>query len=316
MELRDLHSLIAIAETGSLSAASRKLHLTQPALSASLQRLEAEVGVRLVTRHSRGAILTEEGQYVLQKAHDVLHEVGQISSVIDNLAQAPAGDVRLGLPTTVAGGLIPELVPVLQVRYPQIKLHIVEAMSGVLREQLQLGRLDLAVLFDISPMAGLRSTPLLKEEIYLLLPASHPVASETKVSLARVAELSLVLPSTANSIRKHLEAACQAEGLSLGVLADVDSLPGLLGLVRSGYCTVLPKYLAKGEIDAGNIVPVAITEPTLEWTLHLASRRDAVRPRASMAVSEVIAEVCIDLIRRGDWSAEVIVRQHADIQPG
>ena len=79
MELRDLHALIAIAETGSLSAAARRSHLTQPALSASLKRLEQAVGLRLVTRHSRGAVVSEEGQYVLQKAYDVVHEVAQIS---------------------------------------------------------------------------------------------------------------------------------------------------------------------------------------------------------------------------------------------
>jgi DNA-binding transcriptional LysR family regulator len=253
MELRDLHALIAIAETGSLSAAARKLRLTQPALTASLQRLERTVGVLLVKRHSRGAILTEEGQFVLHKARDVLHEVSQIAQVHDKLALAPAGEIHLGLPTTVAGGLIPTLIPMVQQRYPKIRLHVVEAMSGVLQEQLQLGRLDLAVVFESALSAGLRSTPLLTETIYLLVPANHPLAALPVVDLKTVSALALVLPSTANSIRKHLEVACLATDLTLTVLADVDSLPGLLGLVRAGYCTVLPKYLAKGEIDTDGL---------------------------------------------------------------
>lgn len=306
MELRDLNALIAIAETGSLSAAARKLRLTQPALTASLQRLEVAVGVGLVTRHSRGAILTEAGQYVLQKARDVVHDVGQIALVHDTLALEPAGEIHLGLPTTVAGGLIPELIPLMQARYPLIRIHVVEAMSGVLQEQLQLGRLDLAVLFDSAPWAGLRCTPLLTETLYLLLPASHPLAALPAVDLDRVAALSLVLPSGANSIRKRIEMACQAKGLTLTVLADVDSLPGLLGLVRAGYCTVLPKYLAKGEIDAGHIVAVAVENPVLRWMLHLATRRDAPRPRASMATGKLIHAACSNLVLRGDWAAEII----------
>ena len=305
MELRDLYALIAIAETGSLSAASRKLGLTQPALTASLQRLEQAVGVLLVTRHSRGANLTEEGIYVLQRARDVVHEVGQIVQVQDILAQAPAGDVRLGLPTTVAGGLIPELIPMVHARHPHIRLHVIEAMSGALQEHLQLGRLDLAVLFDSAPMTGLRCTPLLTEPIFLLLPAGHPCAMLATIDLSALADLALVLPSSANSIRKHLERTCQAQGVSLVVRADVDSLPGLLGLVRAGYCTILPKYLAKGEIDAGHIVAVPIANPALTWTLHLASRRDATRPRAISAVAESLVEACASLIRRGDWDAAV-----------
>lgn len=306
MELRDLHALVAIAEAGSLSAASRKLRLTQPALTASLQRLEGVVGVRLVTRHSRGATLTEEGQYVLQKARDVLHDVGQIALVQDKLALEPSGEVHLGLPTTVAGGLIPELIPLMQARYPHIRLHVVEAMSGVLQDQLQLGRLDLSVLFESAHAVGLRCTPLLTENLYLLLPAYHPLAVQPSVDLETVAALTLVLPSMANSIRKHLEGACQAKALSLSVLADVDSLPGLLGLVRAGYCTVLPKYLAKGEIDAGHIVALAVENPTLHWTLHLASRRDALRPRAGIATGKLIQEACANLVRRGDWAAQII----------
>ncbi len=306
MELRDLHALIAIAETGSLSAAARRLRLTQPALTASLQRLEVAVGVQLVIRHSRGAILTEAGQYVLHKARDVLHDVGQIALVHDALALEPAGEIHLGLPTTVAGGLIPELIPLMQARYPQIRLHVVEAMSGVLQEQLQLGRLDLAVLFDSAPSAGMRCTPLLTETLYLLVPANHPMATLPAVDLVRVASLSLVLPGVANSIRKHIEVACHAKGLTLTVLADVDSLPGLLGLVRAGYCTVLPKYLAKGEIDAGHVVAVAIENPTLHWMLHLATRRDAPRPRASMATGKLIHAACANLVLRGDWAAQII----------
>lgn len=306
MELRDLHALIAIAETGSLSAAARRLRLTQPALTASLQRLEHSVGVLLVKRHSRGSILTEEGHFVLHKARDVLYDVSQIAQVHDKLALAPAGEIHLGLPTTVAGGLIPALIPLVQKRYPKIRLHVVEAMSGVLQEQLQLGRLDLAVLFEGTPSNGLRSTPLLNEALYLLVPSNHPLAAVPAADLKTVSALPLVLPSAANSIRKHLEVACRATDLTLTVLADVDSLPGLLGLVRAGYCTVLPKYLAKSDIDAGHITAVAIENPAMHWTLHLASRRDTHLPRASIATGELIQEACSTLIQLGDWAAQII----------
>ncbi len=309
VELRDLHALIAIAETGSLSAAARRLRLTQPALTASLQRLEAAVGVGLVKRHSRGAVLTEEGQYVLHKARDVVQDVGQIARVHEQLVLEPEGEIHLGLPTTVAGGLIPELVPLMQARYPRIHLHVVEAMSGVLQEQLQLGRLDLAILFDSAPWAGLRCTPLLTETLYLLLPANNPLSALPAIDLETVAALPLVLPSAANSIRKRIETACEARGLTLAVLADVDSLPGLLGLVRAGYCTVLPKYLAKGEIDAGHIGAVVVQNPTLRWVLHLATRRDGPRPRASIAAGEMIHSACANLVLRGDWAAEIIAQE-------
>ncbi|MFN0263220.1 LysR family transcriptional regulator [Tepidamorphus sp. 3E244] len=301
LELRDLRTLIGISETGSLSAAARKLHLTQPALSASLRRLEEELGVQLVRRHSRGAVLTEEGRYVLQKAYGIVQDVAEVVSVVHSLAEEPVGTVNLGLPTTVAGGLIPELLPLLRQRFPRIKLHIIEAMSGVLVELLQLGRLDMAVMFDIQPMAGLRSEPILKERLYFLVPSDHHLAQRESVRFEEVARVGLVLPSVENSIRKLIETTCQAEGLSLNVLADVDSLPGLINLVKGGYCTILPIYLVTDHIKSGVISAIEITRPELAWTIHLATRNDAIRPRASLTTGRILVEACKKLVESGDW---------------
>nr|WP_306266419.1 LysR family transcriptional regulator [Pararhizobium sp. IMCC3301] len=308
MELRDLHSLIGIAETGSLSGAARKLNLTQPALSASLKRLEQELNVLLVRRHSRGAALTEEGKYVLQKSYHIVRDVAEVVSVVDGLAEEPIGLVRLGLPTTIAGGLIPEFFPMLRSRYPQIRLNIIEAMSGRLAELLQLGDIDLALLFDIQPMSGLRSEPILKEKLCLLVPSDHPMANKPGVRLDEITQLNLVLPSSANSIRKHINAACEAEGLSLNVVADIDSFPGLVSLVKGGHCTILPTYLAMQQAHQGKIVALDIMRPNLEWTIHLASRHDATRPRASLVTGQLLTQACKTLVQDGIWPGEIINR--------
>jgi DNA-binding transcriptional LysR family regulator len=304
-EFRDLRCLAAVAETGSVSAASRKLNVTQPAMSAAIKRLEADLKVCLIDRHSRGVSLTEEGKFVLLKSYGIFRELADISSVVQNFAQAPIGTVRLGLPTTVAGGLIPAFVPQLNSRFPLVKLHIVEAMSGVLAEMLQLGRLDLAVLFDAQPMPGLQTQPILREPIRLLVDARHPLAARKSVRLEEITRLRLVMPSDANTIRKYVNSRCQAEGLSIEVKADVDSLPGIAGLVRLGYCSVLPVFLFGDDIRAGRIKAIEITRPDLSWTLHLASREDAIRPRASMATGRLLTDTCKELVENGAWPAEM-----------
>ena len=308
MELRDLHSLIGISETGSLSGAASKLNLTQPALSASLKRLEAELGVLLVRRHSRGAELTHEGKYVLQKAYDIVRDVAEVTSVVESFSEEPIGLVRIGLPTTIAAGLITEFFPLLRSRFPQIRINVVEAMSGRLSELLQLGSLDLALMFDIQPMSGLRSEPILSENLCLLVPRDHPLAGKQGVRLDEITQLNLVLPSPANSIRKHINDAGQAEGLSLNVVADIDSYGGLLGLVKRGFCTILPTYLALQHADRADLVAVDFIRPELEWTVHLAARHDATRPRASLVTGQLLVEVCKNLISEGKWPGETINR--------
>lgn len=308
MELRDLHSLIGIAETGSLSGAARKLNLTQPALSASLKRLEEQLGVLLVRRHSRGSQLTEEGKFVLQKAYAIVRDVAEVTSAVDSLSEGPIGLVRVGLPTTIAAGLIPEFFPLLRANYPQIRLNIVEAMSGRLSELLQLGSLDLALMFDIQSMSGLRSEPILSERLCLFVSADHPFAEKKGVRLDEISRLNLVLPSASNSIRKHINDACESEGLSLNVVADIDSYSGLISLVKSGHCTILPTYLALQHADKSEIVALEFIRPELEWTVHLASRHDATRPRASLVTGELLIEVCRNLVRNGTWPGEIVTR--------
>jgi DNA-binding transcriptional LysR family regulator len=305
MDIKDLRSVIAIAEAGSLSSAARKLNLTQPALSTSLRRLEEELGVELVKRHSRGSVLTEEGRFVLQRAYGILNDVTEVVSVVQNMAHQPIGTVRLGLPTTVAGGLIPAFFPTLQSRFPQIKLHIIEAMSGTLAELLQLGRIDLAILFDIQPMAGLRSEPLLKEKHYLLVPREHELAGRTSLRLEEVARIGVVMPSKSNSIRRYIDATCAAEGINMKVIADIDSLPGLINLTLSGYCTILPTYLVTEHIKHNRIVAIPISRPELEWTLHLASRHEVSRLQATLATSQHLIEVCRKLVISGSWPASL-----------
>ncbi|MCE7029235.1 LysR family transcriptional regulator [Jiella avicenniae] len=308
MELRELKALICIAEVGSISAAARKLHMTQPALSAGLRRLEDELKVQLVKRHSRGAELTDEGRLVVERAYEITHKMAEIASVASDLAQSPVGKVRLGLPTTVAGGLVPDLLKRVRDRYPQVKLYVLEAMSGALAEHLHLGHLDLAILYDVEPMAGLRSEAILREKLKFLAHPDHPLAGRTEVSLMDIANHPVVMPGDRHSIRQHVDAACLAEGLRLNVVADVDSLSGIVSLVSSGGATIMSTYRVAEQIADGSIVAIEITKPQMEWTAHLAARYDVNRPRASLVVAQLVVETCRELVETGKWPGTVETR--------
>lgn len=301
MEFRDMRALVKIAEHGTLSGAAQHLNLTQPALSALVRRLESELDVRLVTRHSRGVSFTAEGRYLLEKAYTILGDVAETKSTLREIAEEPVGSVHLGLPASIAGGIIPELLPAIERRYGRIQLHIIEAMSGYLVELLQLGKLDLAVLFDIQHMPGLRSEPILIEEIELVVNRRHDLAHLQSTTLGAVAEHGLVLPSPAHSIRQMVERAAAAEGVQLTVKADIDSMAGLVGLVHKGYATMLPSYLLRNEARAGQIRTIRIQQPKLGWALHLATRIDINRPRAAMVVGRMLAELCELQVRSGAW---------------
>jgi LysR family nitrogen assimilation transcriptional regulator len=301
VKIRDLQMIVAISEMGGLSSAARKLHVTQPALSAHLRRMEDDLKVTLVRRHSRGSRLTEEGKYILQRAYGVLDEMREIRSMVSSAAKQPAGTIRLGLPTTVAGKLIPKIFSSLKTRYPLIQLQVVEAMSGALAELLQMGRLDLAVLYDIKPMAGLVSEPILREKHHLLVSSNHPLAKKEQIRFDEVSRLGIVIPSTEHYIRRHLDDICSAEGLTLKVIGEINSLPGLVGLVQEGFCTILPTFIVTEQISAGTIVAIRITRPEISWTAHLAFRHDVLRLSANIATGRHLVNICEELVASKIW---------------
>lgn len=301
MDLRDLQALVHVADAGTLSGAAGKLNLTQPAMSALIRRLEEELETPILERHSRGVRFTEEGRFLLERARQIIAEVMAARAALRELGEEPVGEVRVGLPTSVSSGLVPELLPRLRSRYPRIRLHVSEQMSGSLTEMLQLGRLDMAMLFDVQPMPGLRSEPVLLEDIRLLVAPDDPLAGRASVTLEDIAQRDLVLPSATHSLRQLVERAAAAEGVRLKVYADLDSFFGLVAVVRRGFPTLLPPFLVQGAIRSGELCAVPVERPQMNWALHLATRLESARPRAALVVGRLIVETCADLVTSGAW---------------
>ena len=193
MELRQLRYFIGISEAGSLLKASARLHVAQPALGQQISALEADVGAKLLDRSSRGVTLTEAGKVFLEHAKVVLADAERARQAVRETSSVPRGEVVIGLPTTVA---LAATVPILRAcreRLPLVLPKVVEAYSGYLREWLQQGRLDFAVLYGAQAETGLSKQPLLDERL-ALVSGSEGSRSMKRVSLAELARWPLILP--------------------------------------------------------------------------------------------------------------------------
>ena len=171
MELRQLAALTAVAETGSFSAAARRLHTVQSNVSTHVARLERELGVTLVDR--RTGTLTDEGAVVVERARRIRHEVEALQADIASMRDEVSGTVRLGCIGTVSRWLVPRLLRLLAERHPKVHLVTVDATTTSLVPQVVSEDLDLAVinlplahtdlatepLFDEDRSSSLRTTP-------------------------------------------------------------------------------------------------------------------------------------------------------------
>lgn len=307
MELRQLRYLIGVCEAGGVLAASRTLHVAQPALSQSIAALEDELGVQLFVRTNRGMKLTPAGQTLVEHAHVVLADVERARNSVRAVDAFLEGEVVLGLPTTVA---LVATLPILQAtrsKFGKLKLKIIESHSGFLGEWLQAGRLDLSVLFVSGNESAFECRPLLSEKLGLVtLPQNCPSSQE--ISLNSLASLPLLLPSKEHGLRRIIDSVCAEHGIQLNVIAEVDSLPNIKKAVRAGMgSTILSPGALSEEVTDGILAMTTICAPHIERQVACATCITRPITPATAAMISIVTEQIELLVHSGVWPAQWVL---------
>jgi LysR family tcuABC transcriptional regulator len=243
MEIRQLRYFVVIVECGSLSRASRQLHIAQPALSQQLAKLEDEIGKPLLTRTSKGVTPTDNGQALYHHAGFLLRQLDQALSVVRRGSAVVNGMVSVGLPATTVATIGLDLVQRVRKRYPGILINVVEGMSGHIGHLMRLGQLDLAVLFNNNLAADLAVEPLFVEELFLIVPEHSTMVEpdRTSISIAEAAGLPIVLPTMAHGLRQRIATEFEDRDLKANIVAEIDSLALLMNCVHDGIgATIKP----------------------------------------------------------------------------
>ncbi|WP_237564136.1 LysR family transcriptional regulator [Actinomyces sp. 432] len=178
VEFEQLRQLEAIAREGTLSAAARSLHLSQPALSRSLQRLEAELGQPLFDRPGRRLVLNEAGRVALEHADRLLREEQALRTALGDLARRTRA-LRVG---TVAPAPLWRLTSLIVERFPGLVLTSQSLSQEEVEEGVVSGELDLGISLRPHPLPSVRSAWLMVENLSVALPVEHVLAEREQVA--------------------------------------------------------------------------------------------------------------------------------------
>lgn len=278
MTLIQLANFIRIAELGSLSKAAAAIRIAQPALSRQLKDMEAEFGADLFTRHRWGVSMTPAGELLLEKARRIISETECARDAVRALSEEPAGPVSLGVPTSIAAALLPELAVILQSRYPKVRPRLIEGFSAILHGQMLAGDLDLGVLYEDRTLRPLSTVPLLREGIVMVAPAA-------RIDEAPGGTSPVIVPARPNRLRLIVDAIL-AEREESPPLLEVDSLSAIIAMVRRGVgCTFLPYSSVVDEVVRGDVAIRDSCPSRITRTLHLAHPMGR-QPTAALAVVE------------------------------
>jgi DNA-binding transcriptional LysR family regulator len=287
MDLRQLTSLLAVAEHGSFSAAARAIHTVQSNVSTHIAKLETELGVTLVDRSSGG--LTEEGEAAVARARRIQAEVDALTSDVAALRDEVVGHVRLGMIGSVGRWLVPDLLDTLADRHPGVGLVVVDATTTSLLPQLLDGSLDLAVVNLPVTDAQLGIEPLFEEERILVAPLGHPLAEASTLTLREIAPHGLVLEPRGTAFRDELDQTAASLGVTLRVQAEVDGMTLVASLAFRGHGPAILPTTATLLEPPGAWVRVPISDLG-DRGVGLARRRAGRLPAPSRAVRDVLRE--------------------------
>ena len=292
LDLTRLRVIDAVARHGSVTAAARELHYSQPSVSHHLARLEAETGTQLVQRVGRGIRLTQAGQLLADRAAEIMGRIDAADAELSAHVGLTAGRVRMAGFSSAIGSLVPRAVAMLASRYPGLQVTLVDTHPPEALEFLRAGRIDVAVIFrydETEPEPdGVRLHHLLDDPVYLL-------------SIERGRKLAALRDATwiagCERCRSHLLTLCAEAGFEPRIGFTSDDMVVMQALVAAGLgVTTIPGLALRAHRVDGII---ASELPGSRRHVYAATYGEPPDPPATAALLTVLAESAASLA----WAA-------------
>jgi LysR family tcuABC transcriptional regulator len=301
MELRQLRYFVRAVEMGSISRAANDLHTVSSTLSQQISRLEGSLSTRLLQRTARGVVPTEAGLEFFREAQLSLRHAEQAATVAQQTRRS--GRVSIGLAPSTAAVLGGPMIKAMNQRYPDVRLHMVESLSGHLSTMLNARQIDLAVLFDIDAAWRWNVMPLAEEKIYLIEKADSPsIAGGAKsISVAALKEVPLILPSPIHGLRGTLNAAFARAGIKPVIFTEIDSLGMMIDAISYGLGATLQPWSAVARFpDARQRFRLTELEGVVRVN-SLCCLSDDELPVPALGARIILAECVRELTRADRW---------------
>jgi LysR family transcriptional regulator, hydrogen peroxide-inducible genes activator len=249
LTLRDLEYLVAVADRRHFGKAAAACHVSQPALSAQIRKIEDFLGVQLFERSNRRVVITPIGEQVARQARVVLEEAGKIAMLAQETSQPLSGALRLGAIATLGPYLMPHLLAPLRKKFPKLELLMKEGLTDELIEDLRDGTLDAVLAAPTFDTDGLKVILLFDEPFLVAAPKSHAFASKATVRARDLNSEDMVLLEDGHCLRNQTVEVCPSNRRGKFREFQATSLETLRHLVASGFGYSLMPRLAVDSND-------------------------------------------------------------------
>src|SRR5579859_128319 len=267
MEILQLKYFQTVARLEHMTRAAEELGIAQPALSQTIARLEAELGVPLFERMGRGIRLNQFGRAYAQRVERIFLEMEQGQRELADIAGGAQGQIELAL--SVATHLLPDLLSAFRQDHSAIRFRLSQHDVTTMAQQLNRGIYDLCITSPPLQQSGVASIALLTEDIHLAVPAGHPFAHRSQIRLPEVAEEAFICLKPEHSLRQLTDSFCQQAGFRPQIVFESDEPSIIRGLIKAGLgIAFVPALSWRGSIGAA-VVEIPVAEPLCQRTIGL-----------------------------------------------
>jgi DNA-binding transcriptional LysR family regulator len=247
MELSQLKYFVTIAETLSFTGAAELVHVSQPALSYQMGRLETELGVKLFNRHGRSISLTSDGEVFLPMALGVLSRANEAIRTVRDHSGVEAGEVTMGVAPSLAAYLVPDMLASFHNVFPRVRVDLVEDGDLQLQQRILTGTMDFAIVANPGSPQSLDVAALGSEDLLAVTSLTHRLAQQVLIDLPTLHSENFVLPTDSYQLTTQIIHACRRAGFEPNVAYHAASLETLKNLVRVGLgVSILPSTALAG----------------------------------------------------------------------
>lgn len=298
MNLKALRYFVAIADTGSFTAAAALVRIAQPALSRHVRELESELGVPLLRRSARGALLTQEGATLYEAARRILAEAEQVKTQLTTRAQMGQSTITVGASPTLGRVLLPGLFERCDTALGGFRITLRESFTPILADWLTRGLVDVAFLTNPDGSGDFVLHHLYSEPFALVTAAPRRIPAT--VTAAALADVPLLMTRFHRNI---VERQLGVVGGRLNIYAEIDSVESIVELVMQGRrATLMPVSVFSRQRENRTVALSEVTGVQLNRLLMLAVRRDAGANPGIAMFSDIVRAECAELVAKGVFS--------------
>lgn len=288
MDLQRLRSLLAVADTGSITEAADRVGVTQPALSRRLQQLEEHLGAELLSRGRKGAELTEIGRLVESEARILVNRYDHLREQVRAHQGLEGGTVRIGGGATAVSFLLPKAIASFQQHHPGVRFHLKEAGSIEVAEDVISGDLELGLVTLPIQDRELSLWPLLTDRIVLVGPSNHPLTKQKRIQADALDGLSFVGFEADTAVRQIIDATLREAGVEMNVVMELRSIPAILRMVAT---TGNLAFVSRLGVDSlGEVKEIDVKNLRIERELAVIAKRGSTLSPGAQAFAKLLRE--------------------------